>query len=511
MPQYEAPGVYIEEVGDGPKPIEGVSTSIVGAVGVTAWGSAREPVLVTSFQEFQRRFGAAPIEPSAQTKEAWSGDSAEGGEWWHFALAVKGFFDNGGQRLYVQRVYTGGGLPPAARTSTSVASTASVELYPGLTVKAKAPGSYGNGLRVRAASTATADIELTVQRLSNGVVDTEELFTNVSIDDAVVRVGRESTLIDLESTPGTGVTLPSLSTASWQWLAGGNDRFDQLALADFVGIDAGNGSKTGIRALADIADISLCIVPGLWARTVHNALIAQCEALQHRFAIIDPPAALDIADVCAFREAYDTRYAALYYPWLEMPDPAIGQNARLAPSAHVAGIYARADAAHGVHKAPANEVITSLSHLARPMTADESETLNEKNINALRFFPGRGFRVWGARCLTSDPEWKYVHVRRLLMFIETSIHRGTQWVVFEPNTETTWVSVRNAVSNFLRRVWRNGALHGTTEDEAFFVKCDRSTMTQNDIDNGRLICLVGIAPVSPAEFVIIRIGHWTKS
>ncbi|MET0987063.1 MAG: phage tail sheath subtilisin-like domain-containing protein [Steroidobacteraceae bacterium] len=497
MPQYQAPGVYIEEIGSGPKPIEGVSTSIAGAVGVTAWGPTREPVLVTSFHEFQRRFGAARIEPSVVTKNAWANDTVEGGEWWHFALAVKGFFDNGGQRLYVQRV------------CANTAGTAFVELCPGLTVKAKAPGSYGNSIRVRAVSTATAQMELTVQHLSNGALDLEEIFTNSTIDDAAARVSRESTLIDLQRAPCTDVTLPPPGTASWQWLAGGNDRFDQLALADFVGIDGGNGSKTGIRALADIHDISLCIVPGLWARTVHNALIEHCAALQHRFAIIDPPAGLDVAEVCAFREVYDTLYAALYYPWLEMPDPTIGQNVRLAPSAHVAGIYARADAARGVHKAPANEVITSLSRLARTMTADESETLNEKNINALRFFSGRGYRVWGARCLTSDPDWKYVHVRRLLMFIEQSIERGTQWVVFEPNAETTWTGVRNAVTNFLRMVWRNGALHGTTEDEAFFVKCDRSTMTQNDIDNGRLICLVGIAPLSPAEFVIIRIGHWT--
>jgi phage tail sheath protein FI len=181
----------------------------------------------------------------------------------------------------------------------------------------------------------------------------------------------------------------------------------------------------------------------------------------------------------------------------------------LPPSGFVAGIYGRTDAERGVFKAPANEPVLGLAGFESNITTARQDVLNPEGINALRFFPDRGFRVWGARTLSSDPEWKYVNVRRLFIFIEHSLQRGTQWAVFEPNNPMLWANIRQTIEDFLLVQWRDGALIGATPAQAYFVRCDRTTMTQNDLDNGRLIALVGIAPTTPAEFVIFRIGQWT--
>jgi phage tail sheath protein FI len=292
-------------------------------------------------------------------------------------------------------------------------------------------------------------------------------------------------------------------------LANGNDNLASLDATDFIGTDNGSGKRTGIAALEDIDEISICMVPGIWAPSVLSALIIHCETLKDRFAIVDPPDGLDIEGIRSFREPIDTKYAALYYPWLKLRDPLSKQDVRVAPSAFMAGIYARVDVERGVHKAPANEVVRGITSFAEDVTKREQDLLNPKNINAFRYFPGRGYRIWGARVLTSDSAWKYINVRRLFIFVEESIDQGTQWVVFEPNDEQLWGRVRQSISNFLETVWRSGALMGAKSQDAYFVKCDRSTMSQDDIDNGRLICLIGIAPVKPAEFVIFRIQQKT--
>jgi len=225
-----------------------------------------------------------------------------------------------------------------------------------------------------------------------------------------------------------------------------------------------------------------------------------------------------LANVQSQRQQFDTKYAALYHPWLLIPDPyavnpAQIQDYPIPPSGHTVGIYARTDIERGVHKAPANEVVRGITGLQRILNKEQQDILNPYpvNINVIRDFRdnNRGIRVYGGRCITSDSDWKYVNVRRLLIFIEASLDRGLQWVVFEPNEEPLWARVRRSITNFLNLIWRNGALEGTKPEEAFFVKCDRTTMTQTDLDSGRLICLIGVAPVKPAEFVIVRIGLWT--
>jgi phage tail sheath protein FI len=295
----------------------------------------------------------------------------------------------------------------------------------------------------------------------------------------------------------------------WQRLDGGNNHFELLTVDDFVGVDNGPGTRTGIQALEDVDEISICTVPNIWSTTVQSTLILHCESLKYRFAILDPQDKLTIDGIQVFREPLDTKYAALYYPWIEVRDPSVQRNVQVAPSGHMAGIYARVDVQRGVHKAPANEVIEAITRISQDVNKREQDVLNPKNINVLRFFKDRGSRVWGARCITSDSSWKYINVRRLFIFVEASIDYGTQWVVFEPNDEPLWARVRQTISNFLTTVWRSGALQGAKPDEAFFVKCDHSTMSQDDIDNGRLICVVGIAPVKPAEFVIFRIQQKT--
>jgi len=283
-----------------------------------------------------------------------------------------------------------------------------------------------------------------------------------------------------------------------------------LSAADYEGAADAEGGPCGLAALDldDYRDVALVYAPDAHAVTgLIPLLIAHCERSQSRFAVIDAPrgtpAPLDP------RAAWDTSYAAFYYPWLQVHDAATGARRLVPPGGHVLGVYARTDVEQGVFKAPANEALSGVEGLEFEVAADQQEPLNAAGVNTIRAFPGRGVRVWGARTLSSDGQWKYVSVRRLFIFLERSIYLGTQWVVFEPNGERLWARVADTVRLFLRAQWRAGALLGRTESEAFFVRCDRTSMTQDDIDNGRLVCTIGVAPVRPAEFVIFHIGQWT--
>ena len=281
--------------------------------------------------------------------------------------------------------------------------------------------------------------------------------------------------------------------------------------------------RTGFAGLATIDEISILAAPqevdDLIDPTgrITNALIDQCEQLRDRFAVTS--ILRGEGDVATVRPPRDTSYGAFYYPWIRVFDPPTQSTILVPPTGHAAGIYARTDVERGVHKAPANAVVRGIvtrdvgddKPLEFTLSKGEHDILNPRSVNVIRDFrtDRRGIRVWGARTMSSDSQWKYINVRRLFLFVEESIDEGTQWVVFEPNHDPTWAAVRRSVGNFLRSVWRSGALMGLTEEEAFFVKCDRTTMTQDDIDNGRLICYIGIAPVKPAEFVIFRISQKT--
>ena len=231
--------------------------------------------------------------------------------------------------------------------------------------------------------------------------------------------------------------------------------------------------------------------------------------MKYRIAVLDSGDEQSIAQVRAMRARLDSKYAALYYPWVRVLDPVTREEIHLPPSGFIAGIYARNDINRAVYKAPANEVINSALSFEVLLNKSQQDIVNPEGINCLRFFEGRGFLVWGARLISSDPEWKYVNLRRYFAYLERSLDRGTQWAVFEPNDERLWANIRRVVEDFLTNEWRSGSLAGRRPEQAFFVRCDRSTMTQADLDQGRLVCVVGVAVVRPAEFVIFRIGQWT--
>lgn len=302
-------------------------------------------------------------------------------------------------------------------------------------------------------------------------------------------------------------------------LKGGNDG-DRPTAAEYEGqAEPDQTTKTGLKAFEDIEDISIVAAPGSTfgyengdradASTIVNLLISHAAHMRYRIAVLDSGNGQSIAQVRAMRAKIDSTYAALYYPWVRVLDPVTRQEIYLPPSGFVAGIYARNDVLRAVYKAPANEVVNLALGFELLLNKAQQDVLNPEGVNCFRFFEGRGFRLWGARTISSDPEWKYVNLRRYFAYLERSIDRGTQWAVFEPNGEALWANVRSTISDFLLNEWMMGALLGDKPERAFFVKCDRSTMTQNDLDNGRLVCLIGVAPLRPAEFVIFRIGQWT--
>lgn len=332
-----------------------------------------------------------------------------------------------------------------------------------------------------------------------------------------------------QQAPTPGALLDAiLSTGATDgtFLTGGrDDGAASAALLNGVPADQDVATRpaTGLEALAEVDDIAIVACPdtvtiedpGAQKEAVDN-LIGHCERARYRIAIVDPPRESSITEVRRFRSQFDTTYAGLYYPWLRITDPTRkpdpggpAPTLDIPASGAVAGIYARTDDTRGVHKAPANEVVLGLNRFVTNVTFDRQSVLNPEGVNALRFFEGRANRVWGARTMSSDPEWRYINVRRLFIYLEHSIDKSTQWAVFEPNNERLWGSIRQTIEDFLIQVWRTGALMGTKPEEAFLVRCDRTTMTQNDLDNGRLICLIGVAPTYPAEFVIFRIGQWT--
>jgi hypothetical protein len=240
------------------------------------------------------------------------------------------------------------------------------------------------------------------------------------------------------------------------------------------------------------------------------AMIAHCENMGDRVAILDSPPNLKPQQMAKWRReiaAYDSKYATVYYPWIEIVDMN-GKPFMLPPAGHMAGVYARSDSERGVHKAPANEVVRGALGLEMQVTRGEQDILNPMGVNCIRQFPGRGIRIWGARTLSSDPAWRYINVRRLFNYVEESIREGTQWVVFEPNDQFLWSRVTRDITAFLRTVWRGGALFGATPEQAFYVKCDAELNPPEVRDQGQLIVEIGMAPVKPAEFVIFRISQW---
>ncbi|MFE9690613.1 phage tail sheath family protein [Micromonospora sp. NPDC005806] len=301
---------------------------------------------------------------------------------------------------------------------------------------------------------------------------------------------------------------------------------DPLNFADYQN-NATALPLNGLLALEVVEDVSIVAAPGAatgWVgpagdpttgaqqgQAINNAVTAHCERMLYRVAALDTPPGFLPTNALDYRNLRSSTHAALYYPWVTVSHPIDGSRIDVPPSAYMAGIWARSDNARGVIKAPANETVRSALDLETRVNKAQQELLNPEGVNCLRFFPGPGFLVWGARTISDDPEWKYLSIRRYFNYLERSIDQGTQWVVFEINGPALWDSVRHTVEGFLFNEWRGGALLGRKPEEGFFVRCDESTMTADDLDNGRLICVIGVAAAKPAEFVIFRISQFTAA
>lgn len=628
MPEYLAPGVYIEETSFRSKAIEGVSTTTTAFVGPTRYGPIDlDNEIVTSLEDFVRTYGGGEMLEH--------GGARIPNFMWH---AARAFFLEGGKRLYVSRIFREKQSPANGEAADGVASAT---LPSGLAVKARYPGKAGNmrvrftltagenvlsfgldgrprlgaladrdvvligdvlspissppgaasfyitsidaqgqvrfyastspgataldltsfgpsdGIEVRvvtvtvavlpadagAASVVYAGIPLDPDHQTAGGRDGLTHRFGTSAEDpafarelaVVIGAGSNATGLSIAAALtaeltryrdarrlSTPVDLPSAADGDRTFevlLAGGNDG-DRPESDDYLGAaDPQSTRKTGLRQLEDLEEVSIVAAPGytyLYSSRrgqvdqTTRYLLAHATEMRYRIAVLDSANGQTIGEVMKMRAQIDSSYGALYYPWVKVMDPITRAPIFLPPSGFVAGIYARNDVNRAVYKAPANEVVNLALGFEVLLNKAQQDLLNPAGVNCFRFFEGRGHRLWGARTTSSDSEWKYVNLRRYFAYLERSIDKGTQWAVFEPNGEMLWANVRRTIEDFLLQEWQSGALLGEKPEKAYFVRCDRSTMSQNDLDNGRLVCLVGVAALRPAEFVIFRIGQWTS-
>jgi hypothetical protein len=524
MPEYLTPGVYIEEIEIGAKPIEGVSTSTAAFLGEAERGPTY-PALVTSFLEYKRMFGGF----FGETK--------------YLPYAVDGFFGNGGKRCYIARIVDKEKAKRAADTVAGVRMTAVGEGTWGQRVAYRIkppstePADKGFRLQVHywsgTAPQNPVDPFASFEELAPGDKDRlrkqpppqhSEDFDDLVLDETSPNYVEKrvadglSMLLELKKV-GAAVPQPG----GLAFLKGTpQDDGDPVNAGDYQGRaepDPDFGERTGLEALKEPAfeDVAIMYAPNAFALDgLAELLMTHCELNKYRFAILDSLAGQRLITNLDPRNGKPaggrpSLYAGFYYPWIKVFDADSGARRFVPPGGHMAGIYARSDIERGVFKAPANEIVRGALELEFEVTDGGQGILNPKGVNVIRAFPGRGRRIWGARTVSDDALWKYISVRRLFIFLEASIFRGTQWVVFEPNNERLWARVKQTITEFLRTQWRLGAMLGATEEEAFFVRVDRSTMTDDDINNGRLIVVIGVAPVRPAEFVIFRIAQLTSS
>lgn len=593
MAEYLSPGVYVEEYDSGAVPMQGVSTSTAGFIGLAERGPViGQPQLVTSFADYRRMYGG------------YLSDAGYGGARF-LPYAVEQFFANGGSRAYIMRAVpndakagaiTTGVLKITAANPGAWADNMRVTVEPSYKAKTQVYAVNGADLTLKNADGFNAGdvVELydgvkrayaTVKSALDKVVTLDapctldvadktvgtakyirtceititarldenvETFANLSLKPGALNYApirtEKSDLIRVEVLPAPskaapapvskdnkdnkdnkkdeapapipaagGITPYELCGGTGEQmvliLAGGSNGSVLNVTADaYLGKDGGPGKRTGLQAFQENANVSIMAIPGVTVPEVQAGLIGFCENKKSCFAILDVPMDLKKTnDVVNFRDMYDSTYAAMYHPWLQMFDAGAKRADYFPPSGAMAGIYARSDNAQGVHKAPANEVVRGCTGLSCNYNTGEQDILNPIGVNLIRSFPGRGIRVWGARTISSNGLWKYLNVRRLFIYVEESIKANTNWVVFEPNSETLWGRVTRTISSFLATCWRDGALAGSSPDQAFFVECGPTTMTADDVDNGRLICKIGIAPVKPAEFVIFQITQKTAN
>ena len=506
-PEYLSPGVYVEEIDRGTKPIEGAGTACAAFVGFAEKGPVGQPTFIPNWTEFVNNFGGF----------------IKGG---YLAPAVYGYFQNGGGRCYVSRL-PGGDAEGGPKAVAALPSHAQPTLE-SLTITALEPGDAGAATTVEVVKPGGEGVPEDQFNMIVRRGTMEERFENLTLRkgrgarNVIDVVNKESKLIQVaekESALSVAEKAPSPGTYPLA-LAAGATALAKLSADEIIGSAA---ERKGLLGLEIADDVTMVCCPDVMAlhqagslsmdgvKAAQLAMIAHCENMKDRFAILDCPPGMNPQAVKDWRmntAGYDTKYGAVYYPWIKVANPLGGESIMVPPSGCMAGIYARSDSERGVHKAPANEVVRGATGVEMPITKGEQDILNPIGVNCIRTFPGRGVRVWGARTLSSDASWRYINVRRLFNFVEKSIQMGTQWIVFEPNDADLWARIRRDITAFLTNVWRSGALFGATPAQAFYVKCDAETNPPSVRDAGQVIIEIGLAPVKPAEFVIFRISQW---
>ena len=556
MPEYLSPGVYIEEVDRGPKPIQGVGTAMACFVGFTEKAQIErvingetvvedllnKPQLVTNWSQYVERFGGL----------------VEGA---YLPHSVYGYFLNGGSRCYVLSVKT----IPKAQTSLLGSDG-----KPYLTVQAKQAGFDGLRLRVRvdapeppraaskpkegdakdgaapaaegsaagpsstpkSSSGQSVPFTITVEHQGvGGGWQVHEILQDVTLKEVAnngtkkvalaYKNNKASRIIDI-LVPDGETAIDRITPRSQEQSLNIQKRL--ITPAEYSDFQGDVLERSGVEGLAQLDDVTMLVVPDLMTtmpgqtldlemvKAVQTMMINHCEAMGDRMAILDSPPDMNPQEIKTWRmetAAFDSSYGVLYYPWIEIMDPVTNRPLHVPPSGHMAGVWARNDNTRGVHKAPANEIVRGVTNLSYTVTKGEQDTLNPIGVNCIRAFPGMGYRIWGARTLSSDPSWRYINVRRLFNYIEKSLQLGTMWTVFEPNDQRLWNRIRRDVSSFLMGVYSQGAFFGATPSQAFYVKCDEELNPAHQRDLGQLVVEIGISPVKPAEFVIFRISQWS--
>ncbi|MDT4945267.1 MAG: uncharacterized protein QOH14_2000 [Pseudonocardiales bacterium] len=518
MPTYTAPGVYVEEVPSSQKVLSAAPTAVAAFVGFTERAPSDDPNdpnglaprLVTSWSQFESLYGS--FAPGCV-----------------LPLSVYGYFANGGSIAYICRIPN---TEPAGQPSRLALPAADRALGQPLQVESIDPDadiSIDIATEDTGEDAAEGPSPFTLTVLLDGQPVEQYPHLDFAAGERNVKtvVNKASTKIKVEVALDKGVDLGS----QLEVLKPGRYPLEKATPVPvpvtgrkFAGSES---ARNGINGLAVADDVTMVVVPdlitaatgadgtvdlNLW-KAVQTALISHCEQNGNRMAILDAPPGMTPQQIKDWRSEvamYDSAFAALYYPWIKVENP-IGVNGNsemfVPPSGHIAGVWARTDETRGVWKAPANDTIRGVLDIERTVTQNEQSLLNPIGINCIRPFGTRGIRIWGARTLASDSDWRYINVRRLFNMIESTILEGTQWAVFEPNDMALWEGVKRTLSGFLRGLWSAGALFGATADQAFYVKCDAETNPPQSIDEGKLVVEVGIAPVKPAEFVVFRISQ----
>jgi phage tail sheath protein FI len=493
MAEFSVPGIYVEEKNQEASPLRLDKSCLTGFVGIAERGPLNEPVFIESLGAYREVFGGFDTAGS-------------------LPMSVYSYFQCGGSRCIVVRT---------ANERTACRARLAVKCLRGgqIVFEASSAGLWGNYITARIwHSEGSFSLSLSCKKKT-------EIYLHLSLDPASARyfrsyINSRSRLCTVKGETPKGLPRPCFALTA----QGGAEGLAEMSAADFIGWYRGPGRYRGIGALECREDIALIAVPDIgWLFTqpgksreekeadffsVQAAMVSQAERFPGRFAVLDPPPQADPAQAALWARRFATAAAALYYPAIDSLDPSgasCARTRRIPPSGAVCGCIAATDSGRGIFHAPANITLQGAVDTAQRLTAAEEEFLYAAGVNPLKYFPGRGVRIWGGRTLCPDPAWRYINVRRTFSRVASSIKQGTQWAVFEPNTKSLRKRLVRQVSGFLLDLWREGCLAGATPEQAFFVRCDEELNPPENTEKGILTFHAGIALSRPAEFFRISI------